>query len=64
MTTMRRKMRRRVGLEGGLLRGEGLVGNYVGVGEMGEAHGFIASVNGGMVESFSVRRSCGLMRLL
>jgi hypothetical protein len=34
------------GLQRGLLRGEGLVGNYVGVGEMGETHSLIASVNG------------------
>jgi hypothetical protein len=34
------------GLQRGLLRGERLVGNYIGVGEMGEAHGLIASVNG------------------
>jgi hypothetical protein len=34
----------------GLLRGEGRVGDDVGVGEMGEAHGLIASVNGGMLE--------------
>jgi hypothetical protein len=30
----------------GFFGGEGLVGDYVGVREMGEAHGFIASVNG------------------
>jgi hypothetical protein len=34
------------GLPGGLPRGEGLVGDDVRVCEVGEAHGFIASVNG------------------
>jgi hypothetical protein len=34
------------GLEGGLLWGEGLVGDDVGGGEVGEVHGFTASVNG------------------
>jgi hypothetical protein len=36
------------GLPRGLLRGEGCVGDHIGVGEMGEAHGeLMASVNGG-----------------
>ncbi len=35
----------------GLLRGEGCVWDHIRVGEMGEAHGLIASVNGGMSES-------------
>jgi hypothetical protein len=39
-----------VGLLRGLLRGEGRVGDDVGICEMGEAHGLIASVNGGMLE--------------
>jgi hypothetical protein len=30
-----------------LFRGEGLVGDDVGVGEMGKAHSLMASVNGG-----------------
>jgi hypothetical protein len=34
------------GLLRGLLRGEGLVWDYVGVCEMGQTHGLIASVNG------------------
>jgi hypothetical protein len=34
------------GLQRGLLGGEGLVGYYVGIGEMGETHGLMASVNG------------------
>jgi len=33
------------GLQCGLFGGEGLVGDYVGVGEMGQTHGLIASVN-------------------
>ena len=33
-------------LQRGFLGGEGLVGNYVRVGEMGKTHGLIASVNG------------------
>ena len=36
-----------LGLLRGLLRGEGLVRDYVGVCEMGQTHGLIASVNGG-----------------
>ncbi len=35
------------GLKRGLLGSEGLVGDDVGVGEMGKAHGLMASVNGG-----------------
>jgi hypothetical protein len=31
----------------GFFGGERLVGDYVGVGEMGKSHGLIASVNGG-----------------
>lgn len=46
------------GLERGFLLGEGLVGNYVGVGEVGQAHVLMASVNGvdGM---WSLRRAMG-----
>jgi hypothetical protein len=40
-----------VGLSRGLLRGEGFVWDHIRICEMGEAHGFIASVNGGMLES-------------
>jgi hypothetical protein len=34
------------GLEGGLLGSEGVVGDDVGVGEVGQTHGLMASVNG------------------
>lgn len=34
------------GLERGFFGGEGFVGDYVRVGEMGQVHGLIASVNG------------------
>ena len=48
----------------GFLRGEGLVGDDFGVGEMGEAHGFIASVNGrlrvlGGLDGFGRELTCG-----
>jgi hypothetical protein len=36
------------GVEGGLFGSEGIVGNYVGVGEMWQTHGLMASVNGAM----------------
>jgi hypothetical protein len=39
------------GLPRDLLRGEGRVRDHIGVCEVGEAHGLIASVNGGMSES-------------
>jgi hypothetical protein len=34
------------GLPRGFFGGEWLVGNYIGISEMGKAHGLIASVNG------------------
>jgi hypothetical protein len=47
------------GLQRGFFGGEGFVGDYVGVGEMGQIHGLIASVNGAecgceMVTSVSI----------
>jgi hypothetical protein len=35
-----------MGLQGGFLRGEGFVWDDVGVCEVGEVHGLMASVNG------------------
>ena len=50
MTATRREMAA-YGLARGLLRGEGFVWDHIGICEMGEAHGFIASVNGGGSEA-------------
>ena len=48
-----------LGLQRGLLGGKRLVRDYVGIGEMGQTHGLIASVNGAecgreMVTSVSI----------